>query len=219
MQILGAIFDMDGTLGDTVYVSVEAIARTVFQLTGKQYTHEAIIAMFGPTEPGIIRQLVPAQLWEEGVKIFLDHYHMIHQQHQIGAYPGIQELLDLLQEHDVRQAIVTGKSRQSAQISLQQFNLNGYFEAVETGSIEGSAKKSRILKVLKIWQLPPETVLYIGDAPSDVRIARSAGIQPVSVAWDRNADRDQLAQQNPLALFERVQDLKVWLATQLNGSS
>lgn len=210
---------MDGTLGDTVFVSVEAITQTVFQLTGNHPTHEEIISMFGPSELGILRQLVPQHQWEESARIFLDHYESIHRQHQIGAFPGIEEILRLLQEHNIRQAIVTGKSRQSAEISLKCFNLKGYFDSVETGSIDGSAKKSRLQKVLKSWGFPPEDVLYIGDAPSDVRIAKSAGLRPISVAWDSTADRSQLAQQNPYAIFDQPQDLKNWLAAHLNGSS
>jgi len=218
MQIRGAIFDMDGTLGDTVFVSVEAIVQTVLQLTGKVYTHKEIISMFGPSEPGILQQLVPPIQWEESVDIFLDHYEAIHRERQIGVFPGIEEILVLLKEHNIRQAIVTGKSRQSAEISLKYFNLNGYFDSVETGSIDGSAKKSRIQKVLKSWDFLPEDVLYIGDAPSDVRIAKSAGLRPISVAWDSTADRSQLAQQNPYAVFEQPQDLHNWLAANLNHS-
>jgi phosphoglycolate phosphatase-like HAD superfamily hydrolase len=219
MEIQGAIFDMDGTLGDTVFVSVEAIAQTVLQLTGNHHTHEEIISMFGPSEPGILRQLVPQHQWEDSLLIFLDLYESIHRQHQIGAFPGIEEILHLLKEHHIRQAIVTGKSRQSAEISLKYFNLNGYFDSIETGSIDGSAKKSRIQKVLRTWEFPPENVLYIGDAPSDVRIAKSAGLRPISVAWDSTANRSQLVQQNPDALFEQPQDLHNWLAAHLNGSS
>lgn len=218
MQIQGAIFDMDGTLGDTVFVSVEAIVRTALQLTGNHYTHDEIIARFGPTEPGILRQLVPQTMWEESTRLFFGHYEALHQQHRIGAFPGIQEILDLLHQHDIRQAIVTGKSRRSAEISLKYFSLNGYFEAVETGSLMGSGKKASILKVLESWQIPPETVCYVGDAPTDVTIARSTGLQPISVSWDRNANPTLLAQQNPYALFEQVKDMKSWLESHLNGS-
>jgi pyrophosphatase PpaX len=216
MQIQGVIFDMDGTLGDTVFVSAEAISRTVFELTGKRYAHSEIIALFGPTEQGILKQLVPHELWEQACRIFLEHYLAIHHTLQIGAYPGIQPVLDLLQHHRVRQAIVTGKSRQSAEISLRYFNLNGFFETMETGSITGSAKQTGIQRVLHAWQIPAENVLYVGDAVSDVGIARSAGVQPISASWAATADPIALAQQQPYALFEQIDDFKTWLANRLN---
>ena len=217
MRIRGAIFDMDGTLGDTVFVSVESIVRTVEQLTGQRYAHPEIIDRFGPTEPGILRQLLPQEMWEESEQIFLAEYESIHQTYKIGAYAGIEEVLKLLKRHHIRQAIVTGKSRESAEISLKYYSLNGYFEAVETGSLAGSVKKDCIKKLVKRWQISPEHVLYIGDAPSDVTIARSAGVCPISVAWANTADHSELEQRQPCAVFERVQDFKTWLASQLNG--
>jgi len=217
MRIRGAIFDMDGTLGDTVFVSVEAIVRTVDQLTGQRYAHPEIIDRFGPTEPGILRQLLPQDLWGESERIFLAEYEAIHQSRKIGAYAGIEEVLNLLQHHHIRQAIVTGKSRESAEISLKYYALNGYFEAVETGSLERSVKKDCIKKVVKRWQVPLEQVLYIGDAPSDVTIARSAGVCPISVAWADTAETSQLEERQPCAVFERVEDFRNWLSSQLNG--
>jgi phosphoglycolate phosphatase/pyrophosphatase PpaX len=208
---------MDGTLGDTVFVSVEAIVRTVHQLTGQQYAHPEIIDRFGPTEPGILRQLLPQEKWEESERLFLAEYESIHQSHKIGAYAGIEEVLHLLKRHHIRQAIVTGKSRESAEISLCYYQLDGFFEAVETGSLTRSIKKDCIQKLVRGWQVPSEQVLYIGDAPSDVTIAKSAGVCPISVAWADTAELSQLEQRQPCAVFERVQDFKTWLVSQLNG--
>ncbi len=218
IKIQGVIFDLDGTLGDTVFVSVEAIVRAVFKLTGKRYTHAEIIDLFGPSEPGILRQLVGEEHLEQAFQFFLKEYETIHDHHKIGAYPGIEEIQELLDHHRIRQAIVTGKSRESAQISLRYFNLNGYFDAIETGSAEGSVKKIYIQKVVSTWGISPEHVLYLGDAPSDVTIARNAGVIPISVAWAETADLQRLAQQNPYALFESVEDLKIWLNSTLNRS-
>jgi HAD superfamily hydrolase (TIGR01549 family) len=219
MKIQGVIFDMDGTLGDTVFVSVEAIVRTISQLTGKRYSHPEIISHFGPTEPGILQQLLPREKWEESVRIFFREYEAIHREHHIGAYPNMQEILDLLYKYNIRQAIVTGKSHESAKISLEYYNLIDYFEVVETGSVKGSKKEDCIKKVLKLWQLPPEQVLYIGDAPSDVAIAKRAGVRPISVSWATTADPLELAQEEPDALFEDIEEFKDWLKVNLNGST
>jgi len=215
VQIKGVIFDMDGTLGDTVFVSVEAIVRAVHTHTGKSFTHPEIIARFGPSEIGIIKNLVPDQVWEAACQTFHQEYERIHQEHQIGAYPGIERILDLLAAHHIRQAIVTGKGAKSAQISLGFFQLNGYFEYIETGWQSGSSKEACINKVVEEWQIPPGNVLYIGDAPSDVTIARCAGVRPVSVAWDDTADTQELLAQQPEALFETIPELENWLKDQL----
>ena len=54
MRIRGAIFDMDGTLGDTVFVSVEAIVRTVDQLTLPGESREDAEARFTADKDGFV---------------------------------------------------------------------------------------------------------------------------------------------------------------------
>lgn len=216
MEIRGVIFDMDGTLGDTVFVSVESIVRAVRKHTGKSYTHPEIIANFGPSEPGIIKGLVPEEVWEAACQTFFEEYVRIHTEHEIGAYPGIKNILDLLTAHNIRQAIVTGKGEKSARISLDFFQLNGHFEFVETGWLTGSSKEACIKKVVEAWGFPGENVLYIGDAPSDVAIARRAGVRPVSAAWADTADPAELLAEGPEALFKEVAELESWFRDQLN---
>lgn len=216
MPIRGVIFDLDGTLGDTVFVSVEAIVRAVHKHTGKTYTHPEIIDRFGPTEIGIIKKLVPDDVWEASCQTFYEEYKNIHQKHQIGAYPGIRSILDLLSAHKIRQAIVTGKGAEPAHISLDYFNLNGHFEFIETGWLHSSSKEACIKKVVEAWQIPGENVLYVGDAPSDVAIARRAGVHPISAAWADTANPAELQAQQPEALFEEVSELELWLKNQLN---
>jgi len=216
MNLQGVIFDMDGTLGDTVFVSVEAIVRAVHTHTGLTFTHPEIIARFGPSEPGIIKKLVPDEVWKEACRTFFEEYERIHQDHQIGAYPGIRPILDLLSEHGIRQAIVTGKGERSAHISLGYFQLNGHFEHVETGWLTGSSKEAGIKSVLSAWQIPPENAVYIGDAPADVAIARRAGVHPISAAWADTADPAELHAEQPEVLFETVAELETWLREQIN---
>jgi phosphoglycolate phosphatase/pyrophosphatase PpaX len=188
----------------------------VLKHTGKSYTHPEIIARHGPSEVGIIKMLVPDEVWEESCQTFIEEYDRIHRAHNIGAYPGINPILKLLAEYEIRQAIVTGKGAESAKISLNYFQLNGHFEYVETGWLTGSSKEACIKKVVGAWQLSPQSVLYIGDALSDIAIARRAGVRPVSAAWADTADPEELLAEGPEALFETISALEDWLRNQLN---
>lgn len=217
MPFEGVIFDMDGTLGDTVYVSVEAIVRAVKKYTGKSYSHPEIIARFGPTEQGILHQLVPEDVWDQSYQYFLQEYKTLHQTGDFGVYPGIEDILNLLEAHAVRRAIVTGKGRRTAEISLHYFGLESAFKMVETGWLVGSSKEACINKVVSGWQARPDKVLYVGDAPTDIAIARRTGVLPISAAWADTADPAELAAEKPYRLFERVTDLEGWLRDQLDG--
>ncbi|MEJ2756894.1 MAG: HAD hydrolase-like protein, partial [Anaerolineales bacterium] len=140
MQLNGVIFDLDGTLGNTVPVSVEAIVRAVRAFTGETYTHPEIIARFGPTEQGILRQLVPEEDWEASYRRFLLEYEALHREGGYGVFAGIPEVLDMLHTCQVPTAIVTGKGLDSARISLRYFGLKDAFDVVKAGSLETTVK-------------------------------------------------------------------------------
>lgn len=219
MRLNGVIFDLDGTLGDTVPVSVEAIVRTVRAFTGEIFTHPEIIARFGPTEQGILRQLLPKKDWAASYHRFLQEYETLHREGDYGVFPGIPEVVALLHEHRVPVGIVTGKGLDSARISLRYFGLEDAFDVVEAGSLEATVKDVCIRKVAASWQVPPEEIIYVGDAVSDVGLSRKAGAQPVSAAWAGTHPVAELAAESPYRLFARVEDLHAWLSQQVNGVS
>jgi beta-phosphoglucomutase-like phosphatase (HAD superfamily) len=56
------IFDVDGTLGDTIPVCIQAFQRTFHRYLGHLWTAQDIIAMFGPSEEGMLQRQLP-QTW------------------------------------------------------------------------------------------------------------------------------------------------------------
>jgi len=59
MKVKGIIFDMDGTLGDTMAVLCEAFRCAFEQFMGRRYSDREIAALFGATEEGIFQRVVP----------------------------------------------------------------------------------------------------------------------------------------------------------------
>jgi pyrophosphatase PpaX len=65
-RLAGAIFDLDGTLVDTLPVCFAAFRRAVERLRGPPYSDDAIRALFGPSEEGMMQRAMPGQ-WREAV--------------------------------------------------------------------------------------------------------------------------------------------------------
>jgi phosphoglycolate phosphatase-like HAD superfamily hydrolase len=61
MSLQGVIFDLDGTLGDTLPVCFAAFRETFRHYLGREYSDREIRAMFGPTEEGIIQRMIPGR--------------------------------------------------------------------------------------------------------------------------------------------------------------
>lgn len=56
------IFDMDGTLADTLPLCIESFRRSIEKLSGKILTDREIIETFGPSEEGVVKKLFPATI-------------------------------------------------------------------------------------------------------------------------------------------------------------
>ena len=141
-SLSGMIFDLDGTLTDTVPISFAAFRTAVAQFTDRRFTDAELIAFFGPSEDGILRQLLPEH-WQPCFERYLEEYAARHSGRQV-MFPGIETALGLLAASDMRLAIVTGKAQRATTITLEHANISRFFDAIETGSAEGGIKPRSI---------------------------------------------------------------------------
>ncbi len=210
MKLRAVIFDLDGTLGDTLPVCYAAFRETFEQFLGRSYADQEIAAMFGPSEEGVFQRMVPDR-WEACMEAFLAAYERVHAEHA-RAFPGLEAALRLLKERGLALGIVTGKGPRSAAISLRHLGLAGYFDAVEAGHAGGGSKPEAIRKVLDGWGIGPEDAIYIGDLTYDINAARKAGVTPLGAAWSPTANAERLEAAAPLAVFRSVESFARWIA-------
>lgn len=209
-MIRGAIFDLDGTLGDTLPVCYRAFREVLLARTGRAYSNGQIHAMFGPSEEGVLARHCP-DAPDEALAEYLEVYRSAHAicPH---PFPGIRAILQRLRERAVALAIVTGKGPRSARISLERFDLQGFFPIVEAGSPDGGVKPAAMRRVLQRWGIAPGAAIGVGDAPSDIRSAREAGIVSVAAAWAPGCQAARLAACTPDRIFGEVSAFGRWLA-------
>lgn len=215
-MIRGVIFDLDGTLGDTLPVCYRAFRAVLRRRLGRDFADTEIHAMFGPSEEGILESLCPDDP-EGATEEYLEVYRDAH-----GSCPrpfeGIRETLESLRSRGVELAVVTGKGERSAAVSLEVLELQDYFPVVEAGSKSGGIKVQRMRSVLGLWGLPPGAVVGVGDAPSDVRAARTVRIGSLAAAWAPGADPQGLAACQPDRVFNDVSAFSRWLQDAAPGS-
>ena len=209
MQLDGMIFDLDGTLTDTFSVCFVAFREALHAFTGRYFSDGEILAQFGPSEEGMLQRWLPDH-WDDCLRLYLAAYEREHRR-IARTFPGIDVALDLLRERGIRLAVVTGKGRRSAAISLAQLDLARYFDCIETGAPEGSIKPRCIQRVLERWGVPPNRVAYLGDVPSDVEASRAVGVVPLAAAWETRSDADALRVLRPLAVFGAVPEFIQWI--------
>jgi pyrophosphatase PpaX len=210
MRLDGLIFDLDGTLTDTLSVALTVFRETLWQFSGQRYTDAEIVAQFGPSEEGMFQRFAP-DCWEACLRRYLELYEREHR--RAGRiFPGIDSALDLLAERRIPLAVVTGKGPKSAAISLRQLGLRRYFDLIETGSPEGGVKPACLRSVLARWRIAPDRIAYLGDVVSDIEAARAAGLIPLAAAWDTRAELEALRPMAPAAIFHTVAEFVGWIA-------
>jgi phosphoglycolate phosphatase/pyrophosphatase PpaX len=208
----GVIFDLDGTLADTLDVCIEAFQFAIKAHTGEQLSPAKVVALWGPTEEGVLREAVGPE-WEESVETFLSEYERLHVSVP-EPFPGIRELLNHLRSVGIPAAVVTGKGPRSAQISLEVLGIEDAFDAVEAGSIDGAIKAQKISHILDQWDVSPAAVVYVGDHPHDAVEAHKAGTMAVAAAWSHHTDVEALRRSGPDEYFDSSQEFAAWLIDQ-----
>jgi phosphoglycolate phosphatase-like HAD superfamily hydrolase len=209
-RIKAVIFDLDGTLANTLPLCIRAFRQSVEPLVNRAISDEEIIATFGPSEEGTIMALAPDH-YDKGVADYLHFYEDLHDMCP-ESFDGIKQLLTELKNKKVRIAMVTGKGKYSTDISLQKFKLLPFFEIIETGVPAGPRKAEGIQAVLDFFNdVPKDEIIYIGDAPSDITASRKAGITVVAAAWAETTEPEKLIALHPDELFFTIKDFASWL--------
>ena len=213
-NIKGVIFDLDGTIANTLPMCIAAFRKSIEPLTGKAVSDEEIVATFGPSEEGTIMALAP-DYYDEGVAAYLRYYEELH--HMCSQpFDGIVGLLETLKDNGVRLAMVTGKGKTSADISMDKFGITSYFEKIETGHPGGPRKVEGIRACMDFFgDLDKSEVVYIGDAPSDIESCRVAGVPIVAAAWAETAEPEKLEALKPDVLFYDVENFSAWLQSRI----
>ncbi|MCA8968218.1 MAG: HAD hydrolase-like protein [Planctomycetes bacterium] len=209
-----ALFDLDGTLADTMPVCFDAFRAVFLEAFGREWSNSEIQEHFGPSEEGVLRSVLGGEREAEATERYLEHYERLHRAVP-GLFDGIDRVLDRCRTAGMRRGIVTGKGARSARISAEQLGLDAHFEVLEAGSAEGWQKIDRLQRILDAWGLTGADGFYVGDHPSDVRAARELGLVALSAAWCPLADIEALRNMEPDALFESPSDMVRWLDERL----
>jgi phosphoglycolate phosphatase-like HAD superfamily hydrolase len=179
------------------------------QFLGRTCSEEEIARLFGPSEEGIIHQLLPSSQWDDGIKAYHAAYQRAHASCR-APYEGIETTLVLLKKKGVLLTVVTGKGVFSANLSLEKLGLTRYFDLIEYGSASGDNKASALRRILENWKLKPSELAYVGDSPGDMRDAKNAGVIALGAGWGNNVNMDQL-KQDATKVFPTVSSFINWI--------
>jgi phosphoglycolate phosphatase-like HAD superfamily hydrolase len=206
---MNVIFDLDGTVGDTLPLCIEAFVRAIEPLVGRKIHKSEIVATFGASEEGIIRRFVPDR-YDEGIAGYVEWYRRLHRNYP-RPFDGIPEILKLLRERGCFVGMVTGKGEPTTWITLDEFGIKKYFKSVKTGSPDGPVKDVKLVEMIAEFNLAKDECLYVGDSPADIDACRKVGIKIAAAGWAGTADVAALRAKNPDYLFATVAEFRAFI--------
>ena len=216
MNLRGIIFDLDGTLADTIPLCVAAFQHTLNIHGGPSLSYSEVETYFGPSEEGMLMRALPEYSLAV-LETYLAEYQRLHTT-LTNPFSGIKSLLEVLKERDRKLAIVTGKGPRSAEISSRSLGLHSFFTHIEAGSPHGIVKSEAILRIVGDWGLNFTEVAYVGDSPIDIEAARSVGVISVGAAWAPGVDCVALKVAKPTVIFVAVEDFSSWATAGSSGA-
>jgi phosphoglycolate phosphatase len=201
-QTLRAVlFDLDGTLLDTVADIALALNRTMLDYGRKPLPEDDVRRMIGRGSPILIERAAAAQgrVIDDAVQAamlerFFHHYGELEELNEDKAQPyaGAAESLRTLHDANLRIAVVTNKQHRFAAALLERLGLSSWVDVVIGGDTCARRKPDPqpLLFACESLHLPPSESLMVGDSVNDVQAARAAGIPIVCVTYGYNEGRD-----------------------------
>ena len=211
-MLKAVIFDFDGTIGDTLPLVIKAIRYGVEPFIDRELSDDEIAATFGPIEEGSIKHFVPdTQKCEIACKRMYEAYDKYHEEVAGQPIAGVVDLINHLKAKKLIVTLATGKGKHTCDISLAKYKMNKLFDDVETGSIKGGIKPQMMATIMHKYNLKPDEVLYIGDAPTDIDAARKVGVGIVSVLYGSRIEEDAVKAKKPDKICYTVKELQTYL--------
>lgn len=187
-----AIFDLDGTLVDTLGDFSVALNATLADLALPPLPRAAIERMVGKGSEHLIRSALQASgahawAYDEAWAAYQRHYDAINGQHA-QVYDGAHEGLDHLRGCGLRLACVTNKPGRFARDLLVKKGLDTYFDHVFGGDAFEHKKPhpQPLLMACRALDAVPALTLMVGDSSNDAQAARAAGCPVVLVTYGYN---------------------------------
>ncbi len=165
------IFDLDGTVVDTVELIRDSFRHSVRTVLGRDLPDEHILAGVGQPLMTQMRRLSEEHA-QELYDVYREYNHRRHDE-LIRGYDGVRELLEGLRAAGRRLGIVTSKSRDTTQMAFAAVRLGEYFDAVVTASDSDEHKPSPVPLRLCLERLGGAHAL--ADSVGGARAAAGSG--------------------------------------------
>lgn len=197
MSYLAVLFDMDGTVLDTLDDLADSVNYSLRHFALPMVSRERVAQSLGNGAAYLIRHCVPAgtpdTLCDE-ILAFYKPWYDAHCRIKTRPYEGILNLMKMLQVQGVRQAIISNKPDSAVQ-ELAEVFFPGLMDVVigDSPAVRRKPAPDTVLAAAEKMGIPVSACVYIGDTEVDIETARNATMDCIAVTWGFRTEEQLLA--------------------------
>jgi phosphoglycolate phosphatase len=197
------VFDLDGTLVDSLPDVANAANYALRRLGLPEHSPEAVKGMIGGGERMLMERLLgPGRraLVKDCLELYLDHYSR-HCRDLTRLYSGVPETLERLSGKKL--AVLSNKFQRLTEQILTALGIARFLDASRGGGAGLPLKPAPepLLALIRDLQVEAGRTLMVGDKSADVNCARGAGAHSAAVTYGYG-DRESLEAANPNFLLD-----------------
>lgn len=204
------LFDLDGTLINSIDLVVAAWQHASDEVLGKSLTREDVLPWIGLPLTDTMAEQGGEKV--DALRASYDDYMMANHDDMVTAFPGLPEMIDDLAVYDVGTAVVTAKGRKLAERGLR---VAGYPETLHVAAAMEDTREHKpnpapLLAALAHEGAHASDAVYVGDAIYGLQAAEAAGIPAIGVTWGAGKS-EALHQQRAVAFADAPDELRALL--------
>lgn len=208
------IFDLDGTLLDTMGDITDAVNAALARFGQRPYTEGEVRPMVGRGLEVLMEKAAGRKLTfeekEELVGLFNQAYGE-NWDRKTRPYDGIPELLERARKEGYVMGVLSNKPHEFTVKCVKRFFPDIPFRVIRGVREDGLVKPDPVLTlhVMRLLGADPEKTVFLGDSEIDVRTAKACGLFSGAALWGFRTE-EELTAENPDACFSTPDQAAAW---------
>ncbi len=192
-MIKGFVFDVDGTLLDTMWMWAD-IGDRYLKANGRTPETNFSKLIYSMTLNQFAQHIREHYRIDKEVETIIDEIcEMVSDFYEYNAEPkkGVPEFLEVLYKNNIPMTVATSSDKSYIQKAFKRLDMNKYFKAVFTCREEKTSKHEPdiYLKAAKALNCEPDKIYVFEDMLHAIKTAKNAGFK-VAAVYDAEAEKD-----------------------------
>lgn len=208
-----AMFDLDGTVADTIESIASATNMVLEQLGLSPIETEKYNYFAGDGASMLVKRALIAagdeelRHFEEANKAYQEFFKT-NCTYKVRLFDGMKETLDAMKAKGMKLTVLTNKPHERAVEVIEFLFGKGYMDGI-IGDQEGLRRKPEIdgaKMLMERFQVTPEECIYVGDTNVDMKTGKNAKMFTIGVLWGFRT-REELEEHHADAIISKPEEL------------